>query len=229
MAGFKHSQPGLRFANEKITPDEQDSYFIYDIGQAGTSGAWFGTVAASGTSAVVAVGVVNTQADYPRNVNFSLAGTGAGMAGTLTYNAKDVFGSQYQETIATGTASNGGTVVGTGLCANFISGTVSFGTAIGNGTATVGFVPGTGCLFQLPVRIGSATDVVLMSMLNGTGAVTYNGGSINAGAFIGTLANGVGYIRPAQAVTGSQTINVWVKSTYSAELPWTFSNLKQVA
>ena len=34
MAGFKHSQPGLRFANEKVTPDEQDSYFIYDISSA---------------------------------------------------------------------------------------------------------------------------------------------------------------------------------------------------
>lgn len=229
MAGFKHSQPGLRFANEKITPDEQDSYYIYDIGQAGTSSLWFGTCPIAGTSATGTVVISNTQADYPRNVNFTLVGTGAGMAGTLTYSAIDAFGSAYTETLKTGTASNGGTVVGTGLCATFTGGTVNFGTAVGNGTTQVGFVPGTGCFFELPIRIGSLTDVVFMSMLNGTGAVTYNGGSINAGSFVGTLGNGVGYVRPAQAVTGSQTINVWIRSTYSAELPWTFSNLKQVA
>lgn len=222
MAGFKRSQPGLRFSSEKVTPDEQDEYVNYTIALPGTASAFFGTAVVGGTSAVTAVVVVNRYPDYPRNINFSLAGSAAGMAGTLVYNAFDQFGSVFQETIATGTASNGGTALGTKIVASFTSGTISYGTAVGGGTPSVGFVPGTGCLFGLPVKIGSATDVVFLSMNAGTGAITYNGGTV--AGFVNTAQHA---IRPAATLTGTQVINAWVVSSFVPDNIPFVSNLKQ--
>jgi len=70
-------------------------------------------------------------------------------------------------------------------------------------------------------------------MVVGTGVVSYNGGSINAGGFIGTVSsnpfNGNGYIRPIAALTGSQTINVWIVSSYIPDNVPLVTNLKQAA
>lgn len=222
MAGFKRSQPGLRFSAEKVTPDEQDEYFHYSIAMPGTANAFFGTPAVGGTSAVAAVVVVSRYPDYPRNINFSLAGTGAGMAGTLVYNAFDQFGSVFQETLATGTASNGGTVVGTKIVASFTSGTVSYGTAVGNGTPSIGFVPGTGCLFGLPVKLGTTADIVSLSMVAGTGVISYNGGTV--AGFVNVAQSA---IRPAAALTGSQVISAWIVSTFVPDNIPVVSNLRQ--
>lgn len=224
MAGFKRSQPGLRFnTGERITADEQDDYNIYSVGNPGTSNIWFGTAAVAGTSATGAFVISNRYPDYPRNINYTLVGTGAGMAGTFTVNGVDQFGAVVSETVATGTASNGGTIVGTQVFGRLDSGTVNFGTAVGNGTTKLGFVPGTGCLFGLPVKIAGTQDVVLMSHVAGTGNVSYNGGTI--AGFINTTLSA---FRPAVSVTGSETINVWVKSSFSPDNIPVVTNLKSI-
>lgn len=227
---FKRLQPQLRFNVDKITADEEDQYFLYSISQPGTASAWFGTAPVAGTSATGTVVIINKDADYPRNLNYTLVGTGVGMAGTFIVSGFDQFGNAVSETIATGTASNGGTVVGTQTFAQVTNGTVQFGTAVGNGTTQIGFVPGTGCLFGLPVPIGGTKDVVFASMLAGTGAISYNGGTI--GGFVGVTSplSGtppVATFRSVAILTGSQTINVWIKPTYIPDNIPTVANLKQ--
>ncbi len=221
MAGFKRSQPGLRYSGERVTPDEQDEYTIYTISNPGTADKWFGTPAVGGTSSTGALVVINRYPDYPRNINYILVGTGAGMAGTITANGFDQFGSVVTETVAVATASNGGTIVGTQVFGRFDSGNVSYGTAVGNGTIKLGFVPGTGCLFGLPCKIAGTTDIALMSHIAGTGAVTYNGGTV--AGFINTTLHA---IRPAVAVTGTEAINVWIKSSFIPDSIPVVSNLK---
>lgn len=229
MAGFKRSQPGLRFAGEKITQDEEDQYLIYSISQPGTANIWFGTAPIGGTSSLGTVVVINRYADYPRNLNYILVGTGAGMAGTFTAVGFDQFGNKVSEVVPTGTASNGGTVVGTQIFAQFTAGTVNFGTAVGNGTTQIGLVPGTGCLFGLPVPIAGSNDVVFASMVAGTGAISLNGGTI--GALVGATspAGGtppVATFRAFSALTGSQTLNIWIKPSYVPDNISTVANLK---
>lgn len=223
MAGFKRSQPGLRFSGEKVTADEQDDYNIYTVGNPGTSNLWFGTTPIAGTSATGTVVITNRYADYPRNLNYTLVGTAAGMAGTFIVSGLDQFGSVVSETVPTGTASNGGTVVGTQVFARFDGGTVQFGTAVGNGTPKVGFVPGTGCLFGLPVKIQGTQDVVLMSHNAGTGNVSYNGGTV--AGFINTTLHA---FRPAAALTGTEQINVWVRSSFNPDNIPVVANLKSI-
>jgi len=222
MAGFKRSQPGLRFSGEQVTADEQDDYNVYTISSPGTADKWFGTAAIAGTSAAAAaVVVINRYPDYPRNLNYIMVGTGAGMAGTFSVSGFDQFGSPLVETVAIATASNGGTVVGTAVFGRFDAGTFQYGTALGNGTTKVGFVPGTGCLFGLPVKIAGTNDIALMSHVAGTGAVSYNGGTV--AGFVNTTLSA---IRPAAAVTGSESINVWVKSSFNPDNIAKVSNLK---
>ena len=208
MSGFKISQPGLRFGGEKISPDEIDRYEVYAISHPGTASTWWASAGTAGTASSIAVVVINRLPDYPRNINFILAGTGVGMAGTLVANGLDQFGSVISESIGFGSADNGGTTVGTKVFAQITSGTLNYGTAVGNGTPQIGFVPGTGCLFGLPTRLGSASDVVHYGMDAGTGAITVNGGTV-----AGFVNKNMSAIRPAVALTGTQTINVWTKTS----------------
>ena len=222
MAGFKRSQPGLRFnAGEKVTADEQDVYEVYNISSPGTAASWFGTCAAGGTSAVTALGVANRYPDYPRNMNYILVGTGAGMAGTFVTNGYDQFGSPISETVAIATAANGGTVVGTAIFGRFDSGTISFGTAVGNGTVRLGFVPGTACLFGLPVKIAGTTDIALASMTNGTGAISWNGGTV--GGYVKVTPSA---ILTGGTLSGSETLNIWIKPSLAPDSIPVVSNLK---
>ena len=59
--------------------------------------------------------ITNRTPDWPRNINFALAGTGVGMAGTLDVNGRDQFGASQSESLGFGSADNGGTVVGSGF------------------------------------------------------------------------------------------------------------------
>lgn len=227
MSGLKKEMIGLRGAANgqgylAITADEIDRYEVARFDMPGTSAVWWASAGTAGTSSAVALAIINRIPDYPRNINFALAGTGAGMAGTLVANGFDQFGSQITESLSFGTAANGGTVVGSLVFGQLIGGTLSYGTAVGNGTPAIGFVPGTGCLLGLPVKIRLTTDVVSLSMNAGTGPVTYNGGTI--AGFVNTA---VSAIRPVAALTGTQTIGAWVKSTYNAEQLGVVSNLQQ--
>jgi hypothetical protein len=198
-----------------VTADEQDAYQVYNIVQPNgiNASAWFGTWAVAGTAAVGAMVIVNAIPDYPRNAEFSLTGTAAGMTGTAVVNGKDQFGVGISETFTFAGAANGGTVVGTRVFAQVTSGTLSFGTAVGNGTARLGLgTAGTSTLFGLPCRIAGTGDVRLLSVMAGTGGVTVNGGTI--GAFVNVAQSA---IKLPGTLAGTMTISAWVRPTYSNE------------
>lgn len=229
MAGIKKSYPGVRFSGEKVTPDESDEYVTYAISNPGTANPiWFGTAPIAGTSTTNSFVLTNRYPDYPRNALYSLVGTGAGMSGTVVIVGYDQFGSLGTETIALGTAANGGTKAGTAIWACINSGTNQLGTAVGNGTAKLGLANGTSsvgtCWFGLPVKIAGTGDVRLMSIAAGTGPVSINGGSVSG--YIGT-ANSAVYLG-GYSQTGSETINVWVQSSYVPDGIAVVSNLKLV-
>lgn len=211
MSGLKKHLGALSIARSEyaIVPDEVDRYEVFRIHPAIAASYW-ASAGTAGTASAIALAMVNRIPDWPRNVQFILAGTGAGMAGTLTVNGRDQFGGSQAETMGYGSADNGGTVAGTKVFAEITSGTLSYGTAVGNGTPAIGFVPGTACLLGLPVKLGAATDVVWLGMNAGTGAITYGGGTI-----AGFVNLGVHAVRPAAAINGTSTINVWIKPSYS--------------
>ena len=214
MSGLKRHLHALTIANSEfaVTPDEVDRYEVVTISAPGINTAWWASAGTAGTAAEVACVLISEIADWPRNVRFALAGTGVGMAGSLDLVGVDQFGGSVSETLGFGSADNGGTVVGTKVFAAVNSGTLRYGTAVGNGTPAIGFVTGTNCLFGLPLKIGGTTDVVLLSQAVGTGAVAYNGGTV--AGFVNTAYHA---IRPAATITGTTVINVWVNPTYKSD------------
>lgn len=211
MSGLKKHIYALNIAKSEysVVPDEIDRYEVFRIHPA-ISTTFFASAGTAGTASAIAMVITNRTPDWPRNINFALAGTGVGMAGTLVVNGRDQFGGSQAESLGFGSADNGGTVVGSKVFAEITSGTLNYGTAVGNGTPAIGFVPGTGCLLGLPVKLGAATDVVWLGMNAGTGPITYNGGTV--AGFVDTAVHAV---RPAAAINGTSTINVWVKPSYS--------------
>lgn len=213
---FKRSQPGLRFGGQGVSPDEMDAYQVYQVANPSTAllGPLFvASAGTSGTSDVVAAVINNKYPDYPRNVQFALAGSAAGMTGTLTLNGNDQFGSAITESFTFAGANNGGTVAGTKVFGQFLSGTLAYGTALGVGTPSISFVPGTACLFGLPVKIGRAADVVHYGMSAGTGPISVGGGTA-IGSLVDTTVHA---FRPFAAFGGTTFFNVWVKSTFNGE------------
>lgn len=236
MSGFKRSQPGLRFTGnpavqnstplEAITPDEIDRYEVVTIVNPNTltASAFIGTYAVAGTSAANSLVIVNAIPDWPRNLEYAIAGTGAGMAGTTIVTGRDQFGNVITETFASGTASNGGTVVGTKIFAQVTSGTHSFGTAVGNGTARLGLgTTGTTAQFGLPFKVGGTTDLKLLSINAGTGGVTVNGGTI--AAFVNVANSSL--LLPVAQTTGTMVITAWVRPTFNSENLGLVANLPQ--
>lgn len=203
----------------KVSPDEQDRYEIYTVinpaGPTGIASTWFGTWAVAGTSAVGNLVIINAIADYPRNLEFAIAGSAAGMTGTAVIVGKDQFGNSITESLTFAGAANGGTVVGTKVFDQVTSGVLTFGTAVGNGTARLGVdVAGTTALFGLPVKIGAASDVVRVNFTAGTGALNINGGTI--ATYVNTAMHAIKAPKP---IVGTTSIQAWVKSSYSAEAP----------
>src|SRR4051812_12480308 len=124
MSGLKKNNIGLQLSIQTIgnqakqgylaiTPDEIDRYETYTVVNPTISSTWFGTCPVAGTSATGTLVIVNAIADYPRNLQYVMNGTAAGMAGTWTVSGRDQFGNLISETAAIATASNGGTTVGT--------------------------------------------------------------------------------------------------------------------
>src|SRR3990167_3489410 len=220
MSGLKKYEPALRFGQlgtappvGAITPDEIDNYVVYNVINPTISNVWVGT-RKSGTADVKAVTLTNAILDYPRNLEFSIAGSSVGMAGTLAVTGRDQFGSVISESFGFGSADNGGTVVGTKVFAHYTTGTVTFGTFAGaNGTAQLGVgTSGTTALFGLPVRLGGTTDVKLLTRTNATGAQTVNGGTI--AAFVNVPMSAVA--SPADT-SCSYSFTAWVKPTFNPE------------
>lgn len=212
MSGLKKHLHALTIAKSEfaIVPDEIDRYEVFSI-KAGTAGAtYLASAGTAGTASSIAVIVNNRIPDWPRNVEFALAGTGVGMAGTLILNGRDQFGGSQVENFGFGSADNGGTVLGSKVFAQITSGTLNYGTAVGNGTPAIRVFAGTGCLLGLPVKLGGTSDVVHLGMSAGTGPISYNGGTI--AGFVDTTVHA---IRPAATMDGTSVISVWVKPSYS--------------
>jgi len=206
---LKRVEPGLRFdlSSNAVTPDEQDIYVVYNIINPSVSATYLGT------TAVTAIVFTNILLDYPRNLEVVHLGTHAAMNGTFVINGYDQFGSAITENFAIASASNGGTTAGTKVFSSVRSGTFTPGTAVGNGTTSIGVgTSGTTCLFGLPCKIGSATDVKLLTQTNATGAVAFGGGTI--AAYVNT---GMHAIESPIDLAGTRSISVWVKSTYGNE------------
>jgi len=212
---LKRTIPGLRFdlSSNAVTPDEQDAYTVYTIVNPNKTQTFLGTTAVTGTSTAAAIVFDNILLDYPRNLEVVHLGTHAAMNGTFVINGYDQFGSAITENFAIASASNGGTTAGTKVFSSVRSGTFTPGTAVGNGTTSIGVgTSGTTCLFGLPCKIGSATDVKLLTQTNATGAVAFGGGTI--AAYVNT---GMHAIESPIDLAGTRSISVWVKSTYGNE------------
>jgi len=213
MSGFKRSQPGLRFSGEKITPDEIDRYEQYCIISPTDSATWVGTCAVAGTAAEGALVLINAQLDYPRNVECVMLGTGAGMDGTMTIDGKNQFGVAITEDLAIANAENGGTTVGTKVFANVTTGTFAFGTAVGNGTVSLGVgTTGTTCIFGLPTKIAGTSDLKALTMALSDVSTTVGGGTIGAYADATNHA-----IKAVDDLVGTTTYVVLYKPTHDAD------------
>ena len=223
MSVKRYDIPSIKLVGELVAPDEIDRYEQYVISFPSISATWFGTFPVAGTAATGTLVVINAIADYPRSALLVLAGSAAGMAGTLALYGTDQFGGSINESFGFGSADNGGTVVGSKIFAQISAGTLSFGTAVGGGTASVGVdITGTTALFGLPSKIAGTTDVKAITRSTAAGAQTVGGGTI--AAFVDKTTHA---IKSPATLTGSQIISVLYKPTYDAENEAKMANLSQ--
>jgi hypothetical protein len=216
MPGLKRHMPDVRFAGNKVTPDEVDMRVRYAYINPSIGTATIGTIAAGTVAA--AWTLVNTVCDYPRNLLFTVVGPSGGAGGTCVINGKNQFGVGVTETITIASANAGGTAAGTSIFDQVTSGTYYPNGVDNTSTATLGYTKGTGalatwpCYFGLPVKIGSTSDVKRITTLyNGvTGAI--NGGTI--AAYVNTANH---WFTPAVVGTATTTYVVDVLSTYNSE------------
>lgn len=216
---FKKSQVGLQFGGQRVSADEMDTVRQYIVLNPTVSPTWFGTAVGTATQGT-ALGIINKNADYPRNLVYAIEHTaGSTAGGTWVVNGKDQFGVTIQETVAIGTATAGGTVAGTKVFAQVTSGTVTFdGTSSpGSGTGKIGVAIGTAAglvgYFGLPDKIAAVTDVKSVTWRSVGTSITLNGGSVTS-ALVSTANhafNGTAVI----AVTDGFIVNY--RSTYSAQ------------
>lgn len=210
--------PDVRFGANKVQPDEMDVYQQYVISHPSVDPVWFGTAVGTQTT-TQALGVINRNADYPRNMVYAIAAAaGSARGGSITVNGKNQFGATVSETVAISPANGGGTVAGTQVFAQFTSGSVTFGTGdAGSGTARLGVAIGTSATLQhrfgLPTKIAAVSDVKSVLWINNGTATTTNGGTVDS-TLVGTSGhtfNGTAVV----AVTDRFVVNM--KSTYNAE------------
>lgn len=223
--GLKRHYPDIAFSGNKVTPEEIDRYEIYTVINPSYGTNTVGTFAVAGTSASKPLVLINAIADYPRNLNFRLAGTHAAMGGTLTVNGYDQFGKVQTEALGNAGSDNGGTYLGTKVFAVISSGTLNYGTAVGNGTASLGWgTAGTSTLWGLPFKLGGTSDIKMISFSS-----NHLSGSVPNG---GTIAAYVDVPRhciksPYQVAGTAWTMQVWAKPTYDASSEVAMANLSQ--
>lgn len=226
MSGLKKNQPALRKENLTefaISPDEIDRYEVYNVIFPIATQTYVGTVAVGGTAAVQALVVDNRLLDYPRSLEVVHLGTHGDMDGTMVVNGVNQFGDSITESFAITTAANGGTQPGTAVFAQVESGTFTFGTAVGNGTVSLGVgTAGTTTLFGLPFKLGGTTDVKSITYTAEMVPTAINGGTI--AAFVDTDQHA---FKAAVDVVGTSTYQVWAKPTYNAEYDGEVAGLDQ--
>jgi len=212
---FKVFEPALRFniTNYAITPDEQDAYQVYTVVNPAADTAYF-FLGTAGTSKVQPGTWLSVCPDYPRNLHWSIAGTGVGMQGTAIINGKNQFGDSITETYSFGSIDTGGTVIGTKIFAQITSGTFYYGTAIGAGTLRLGVgTGGTTTKFGLPTKVGGTGDLLLYSFGSQSTPVKVGLGTL--GAWLDATDHSV---LAAKDIVGSTThLSVWYKPSYNGE------------
>jgi len=198
----------------KVTPDEIDRYEVYTVANPAISATFFGTATAGTVSQVVAIGLGNTQADYPRSIAAVFSGS-ASLSGTVAVTGKDQFGIVRTESLA---LAQGTQWVGTANSAvpfaRVTAATATFGTGVvGTGTVSLGVaIAGTAALFGLPVKIAGTTDVKSITWTTAGLAVALNGGTV--GAYVGTTNH---TFAGTETLAGTMTLQAWVKSTWKAK------------
>ena len=203
-------------AGNKVTPDELGYDQTYIVINPSIDTVWFGTTAVGGTTSTQAVVLTNKYADYPRNLNYQVAGSNA-LGGTWTVNGKDQFGNIQQESVVIATAVNGGSTLGTKIFSEVTNGTFSFiSGSVGNGTPKLGVgTAGTTTLFGLPAKLGGTTDIkVIRGSFNGVGTST--SGTFVFGGTPSSAANTTvhAFAAPRDVAAGTVIYSVLYRSTY---------------
>ena len=219
--------PDVRMGGNKVSSDEIDAVVPYTIAypSIGTATVWAG----KGTGAVAAVGTIqNATMDYPRNLYVEIAGAAVGMGGTATIYGKDQFGVSQSEAIGFGSASGGGSAVGSLIFASVS--TVSVTTATGDGTAVgsvgIGYAKGTSAtmkaMFGLPVRIGAYTEVKRLTWVNNGAVTAINGGTIGTAQTAGYVNTTNHSFMGTQIVAATDIYSLSILPSYNSE---TVSNI----
>ena len=71
MSGLKKHLPDIRFSANRVTPDEIDSYRVYNVIYPTTSATWFGTAAAGTSTQAKPLVVINAFSDAVAGRNLS--------------------------------------------------------------------------------------------------------------------------------------------------------------
>jgi hypothetical protein len=212
---LKRIEIGLRTAPSEyaVTPDEMDRYEVYTAANVSPDTAWY-FLGTAGTSKVQPGTWLTVLPDYPRNIQFSITGTGVGMQGTAIINGVNQFGKSITETYSFGSSDTGGAVVGTQIFAQITSGTFYYGTAVGAGTLRLGFgTGGTTCMFGLPTKVGGTADLLLYSWGSASTPVKVGAGTL--GGWVDTTYHA---IKAASDIAGSTThFSVWYKPSFNGE------------
>lgn len=172
MAGLKQHFPEFAFAGNQVAPNDIDQYEQYVVGNPTTSATWFGTM--TGTTTTALGTSLQTTADYPRNVYYTVSGIASGTyGGVFTANIVDQFGQLITETVTIATAVNGGTTFGTAIAAKVTSfgfaTTASSGTFIGTANVGVGTLSNGSAQsnwFGLMTKLAGTSDVKTITWIN---------------------------------------------------------------
>lgn len=179
MAGLKDNFPGVAqgaASGWKITPDEMDMDMQYVVLHPAVSNSYFGTLATASTGTAV---ISANFADHPRNLLMTVTGVAGGIGGTLVVNYKNQFGGTVQESIGLATVASAGTKAGTGIVAEYLSGTFTAAGVGGTAIATVALGVAVNdestsnpAIFGLPAKLGAASDIKSVTyLIAGTAAM----------------------------------------------------------
>lgn len=214
--------PDVRFASNKVDPDEINHRIHYTVAypSIGTATVWAG----KGTGDVAAVGTIqNKTMDYPRNLLLMITGVAGGEGGTASITGKNQFGETQTESIGFATANAGGTAAGTKIFSEVSAVTVNVvglgGTAVGS--IGLGYAFGTAAglvaMFGLPVRIAAASDVKRLTWINNGAVTAIGGGTIGTAATSGYINTTAHSFMGTQIAAATDIYSLDILSTYNSE------------
>lgn len=203
--GIKNVDPAFQSnAGFQITPDEIDRYEQFIILHPGVGTATVGTASGSGASG--AITLLQTNMDYPRNLQV----IATGLVGTVVINGQDQFGGTLTETIS------GGTSVGTSVFARI--GTATYTKPASAGTIEIGYAIGTSAaspLFGLPFRVGSTADVKTATWIDNDVAKQLNVNGAAPGITVNTNTHSV-RIEVSGGIAAADSFVIMAKPSYNA-------------